>query len=73
MDLAQAYAQSMSAPFEDYRAQLAAGTQSAETLSPDRDETLRTVYQAGFDMGFRAALVEGCAELRDGPAGFSAI
>jgi hypothetical protein len=67
LDLAQAYAQSASTHFEDYAAQLAASEYATEKSELSHQDTLMTVYRAGFDIGFRAALVEGCTTLREQP------
>jgi hypothetical protein len=56
VDVAQAYAQAASTGYEDYVQRL-----TAEGGSPT--EAAQVVYQAGFDIGFSAALVEGCGAL----------
>ena len=53
VDLAQAYAQEAETGYDEY-----AMRASASGFSPS-DEA-RIAYQAGFDIGFSAALIEGC-------------
>ena len=56
VDLAQAYAQEAETDYDDYAQRVAAAgaEPSAET---------RIAYEAGFDIGFSAALVHGCEAL----------
>ena len=68
LDLAQAYAERGTIPFEDYVNGLKADAELARTLTPERLATLEMVFVAGLDIGFRASLVERLAELRDSPA-----
>jgi len=57
---AQSYAESVEVPFEDYLTELRA-LRSAENGDSDGDgEDLYPVYAAGFDIGFRSALIEQC-------------
>ena len=56
MDMAQAYAQAAPTGFDDYVHRV-----RAEGSSPT--DTAHIAYQAGFDIGFSAALVEGCGVL----------
>jgi hypothetical protein len=63
VDLAQAYAQAAPSGYDDYVSRLAA---AGETPT----EEAKVAYQAGFDIGFSASLVEGVARvtgLRDSP------
>ena len=65
LELAQAYAEREPAPFEDYVNGLRVDPELAQTLTPERLATLETVFLTGFDIGFRAFLVERLAELRE--------
>jgi hypothetical protein len=56
VDQAQAYAQAAPTGYDDYVQRV-----TAEGGTPSEDA--RIVYQAGFDIGFSAALVEGCGVL----------
>jgi hypothetical protein len=57
VDLAQAYAQAAPSSYDDYAQRISA---SGLTLTDDA----RVAYQAGFDIGFSATLVEGCNALK---------
>jgi hypothetical protein len=63
VELAQDYAQAAPSLFEEYLGQLRAADPSDDPLTRDRQSTLATIYQAGFDIGFSAALVEACGVL----------
>jgi len=57
---AQSYAESVELPFDDYLTELRA-IQSDEAGESDGDRgNLYAVYAAGFDIGFRSALIEQC-------------
>jgi hypothetical protein len=56
VDLAQAYAQEATDDYDDY-------AQRAEAGGDHVSDEARVAYQAGFDIGFSAALVEGCNTL----------
>jgi hypothetical protein len=56
VDLAQAYAQQADNEYDDY-------VQRATASGTDVSDEARVAYQAGFDIGFSAALVEGCGTL----------
>jgi hypothetical protein len=64
LDVAQAYAERPTVPFDDYENGVRADPDLARTLTPNRLAALRTVFTAGFDIGFRAALVERCDRVR---------
>jgi hypothetical protein len=64
LDVAQAYAERATVPFEDYVSGLRADEDLARTLTPDRLATLEMVFVTGFDIGFRACLVERLEQLR---------
>jgi hypothetical protein len=64
LDLAQAYAERARVPFEDYVSGLKADEDLARTLTPDRLATLEMVFVTGFDIGFRACLVERLDQIR---------
>jgi hypothetical protein len=64
LDLAQAYAERAGVPFEDYVNGLKADEDLARTLTPDRLATLEMVFVTGFDIGFRACLVERLDQIR---------
>ena len=64
LDLAQAYAERAGVPFEDYVSGLKADEALARTLTPDRLATLEMVFVTGFDIGFRACLVERLDQIR---------
>jgi hypothetical protein len=64
LDLAQTYAERAGVPFDDYVSGLRADEALARTLTPDRLATLQTVFVTGFDIGFRACLVESLAQVR---------
>jgi hypothetical protein len=66
LDLAQAYAERATVPFEDYVSGLRADAALARTLTPDRLATLEMVFVTGFDIGFRASLVESLTQIRAG-------
>jgi hypothetical protein len=66
LDVAQAYAERATVPFEDYLDGLRADEGLARTLTPDRLAALETVFVTGFDIGFRAHLVESLAQVRAG-------
>jgi hypothetical protein len=68
LERAQAYAERATPPFDDYVAGVRADEELARTLTPQRLHTLETVFVTGFDIGFRATLVERCAQLRERPA-----
>lgn len=59
VELAQDYAQAAPSLFEEYAEQLRANEPTEDQLTRDRHATLAAIYQAGFDIGFSAALVEG--------------
>jgi hypothetical protein len=65
LETAQAYAEREPMPFEDYVNGLRADEELARTLTPERLATLETVFVTGFDIGFRACLVEHLAETRE--------
>jgi hypothetical protein len=56
VDLAQAYAQEAPSGYDDF-------VQRAEAGGAPVSDEARIAYQAGFDIGFSAALVEGCGTL----------
>jgi hypothetical protein len=56
VDLAQAYAQEAPNGYDDF-------AQRAEAGGTSVSDEARIAYQAGFDIGFSAALVEGCGTL----------
>jgi hypothetical protein len=56
VDLAQAYAQEAPSGYDDF-------TKRAEAGGASVSDEARVAYQAGFDIGFSAALVEGCGTL----------
>ncbi len=60
VELAEAYAQSVPAPVEDYLHEVRA-VETGTQLGDDRVASLATLYRAGFDVGFSATLVEGFA------------
>ena len=64
LELAQAYAERATVPFEDYVSGLKADEALARTLTPDRLATLEMVFVTGFDIGFRACLVERLDQIR---------
>jgi len=66
LDVAQAYAERATIPFGDYVSGLKADEALAHTLTPDRLSTLEMVFTTGFDIGFRACLVESLAQVRAG-------
>lgn len=65
LDLAQAYAERATPPFADYVNGLKADPDLARTLTPERLTTLEMVFLTGFDIGFRATLVERCTRTRE--------
>jgi hypothetical protein len=67
VELAQDFAQAAPSSFEDYVARLRAADPADDPLTRDRHAALGTIYQAGFDVGFSAALVEGCRVLLGRP------
>ena len=56
VDLAQAYAQAAPTDYDDYAQRVAAA-------GSEPGQESRIAYEAGFDIGFSAALVHGCEEL----------
>ena len=56
VDLAQAYAQQAPSGYDEY-------VQRVEVGGSSVSDEARIAYQAGFDIGFSAALVEGCGTL----------
>jgi hypothetical protein len=64
LDVAQAYAERAGVPFEDYANGLRADEHLARTLTPERLATLEMVFVTGFDIGFRACLVERLDQVR---------
>jgi hypothetical protein len=56
VDLAQAYAQEAETDYDDYAHRVAAAG-----LEPGQEA--RIAYEAGFDIGYSAALVHGCEAL----------
>jgi hypothetical protein len=56
VDLAQAYAQEAPNSYDEY-------VRRAEAGGASISDEARVAYQAGFDIGFSAALVEGCGTL----------
>jgi hypothetical protein len=64
LDIAQAYAERATIPFEDYVSGMRADEALARTLTPDRLTALETIFVTGFDIGFRACLVESLAQIR---------
>jgi len=65
LSVAQAYAERATVPFDDYVNGLKADSDVARTLTPERLTTLETVFVTGFDIGFRATLVEHLGHLRE--------
>jgi hypothetical protein len=65
LPLAQAYAEREDVPFDDYVSGLRADPDLASSLTPERLATLETVFATGFDIGFRAAMVERFEALRE--------
>jgi len=64
LDVAQAYAERESVPFDDYVNGLRADPELDRTLTPERLALLEKVFITGYDIGFRASLVERLAEVR---------
>ncbi|MGE5828436.1 MAG: hypothetical protein ACM30G_08740 [Micromonosporaceae bacterium] len=63
-DQAQTYAESVDVPFEDYLAELdAMASQNGGAPPTDERDRLHDFYLAGFDIGFRSALIEACAKI----------
>jgi hypothetical protein len=62
VELAQAYAQSAPSGYDDYADRTGGGDLGGSHSARDEAD-LRTAYHAGFDIGFAAALVEGCGAL----------
>jgi hypothetical protein len=61
---AQAHAESMEVPFEDYLTELdARASENGGALPTDQRDRLRDFYVAGFDIGFRSALIAACEKL----------
>jgi hypothetical protein len=60
VELAQDYAQAAPSLFDEYAEQLRATDPGDDDFTRERRATLAAIYQAGFDIGFSAALVEGC-------------
>ena len=56
VDLAQAYAQEAETDYDDYAQRVAAA-------GSEPGQEVRVAYEAGFDIGFSAALVHGCEAL----------
>jgi hypothetical protein len=56
VDLAQAYAQDAETDYDDYARRVAAA-------GSEPGQEARIAYEAGFDIGFSAALVQGCEAL----------
>ena len=56
VDLAQAYAQEAETDYDDY-------AQRAAAAGAEPGAEARIAYEAGFDIGFSAALVHGCEAL----------
>jgi hypothetical protein len=63
VELAQAYAQSAPTGYDEYAARVGASHPGGSHSARDEAD-LSTAYHAGFDIGFAAALVEGCAALK---------
>ena len=63
VELAQDYAQAAPSLFEEYADRLRAAEPADDELTRERQATLAAIYQAGFDIGFSSALVEGCDSL----------
>ena len=63
VELAQDYAQAAPSLFEEYADRLRAAEPADDQLTRERHATLAAIYQAGFDIGFSSALVEGCDTL----------
>lgn len=61
VELAQAYAQEAETDFDEYARRVLEGPFRGAA------DDLRTAYEAGFDMGFSATLVEGCGALMGRP------
>ena len=57
---AQEHAESVELPFDDYLTELRALRSAEDADDNGRDENLYAVYAAGFDIGFRSALIEQC-------------